>query len=103
MNNWTKFVTNFYREKKRTNKNYKFKDAMKDARGEYKKGGSAGAAAPGAAAAGAAAPFASSMDKLASLVSNANGAHPTAQPAVLAKGGAKRKGRKANATRKAKK
>lgn len=98
MNNWTKFVTNFYREKKRTNKNYKFKDAMKDARAEYKgqakKGGSAVAAVPAAA---------SGMDKLASLVTNVNAAHPTMEPVVLAKGGSKRRGRKANATRKAKK
>jgi hypothetical protein len=35
MNEWSKFVTKFYKDKKRTNKTYKFKDAMKDAKGPY--------------------------------------------------------------------
>jgi len=35
MNAWSKFVTKFYKDKKRTNKTYKFKDAMKDAKGPY--------------------------------------------------------------------
>jgi hypothetical protein len=33
---WIKFVTNFYREIKKTNPAYKFKDALKDAAKEYK-------------------------------------------------------------------
>ena len=37
MNAWAKFVTAYYKNKKRTNKNYKFKDAMKEAKGPYKK------------------------------------------------------------------
>lgn len=41
MNAWSKFVTAYYKKQKKTNKNYKFKDAMKDAKGPYKmsKGG----------------------------------------------------------------
>jgi len=37
MNAWAKFVTKFYKDKKKTNKNYKFKNAMKDAKKLYKK------------------------------------------------------------------
>jgi hypothetical protein len=37
MNAWAKFVTKFYKDKKKTNKNYKFKNAMKDAKKFYKK------------------------------------------------------------------
>ena len=36
MNNWSKFVTKFYKDKKRTNKNYKFKNALKDAIKSYR-------------------------------------------------------------------
>jgi hypothetical protein len=36
MNSWSKFVTKFYKDKKRTNKNYKFKNAMKDAKKPYR-------------------------------------------------------------------
>ena len=39
MNEWTKFVTEYYKTKKAANKDYQFKDAMKDARLEYKKSG----------------------------------------------------------------
>lgn len=39
MNEWTKFVTEYYKTKKATNKDYQFKDAMKEARLEYKKSG----------------------------------------------------------------
>lgn len=38
MSNWTKFVTEYYKKKVATNPEYKFKDAMKDAAKEYKKG-----------------------------------------------------------------
>jgi hypothetical protein len=38
MNEWTKFVTQYYREQKQANKNYQFKDAMKDAKKVYKRG-----------------------------------------------------------------
>jgi len=37
-NEWTKFVTNFYRKKKSSNPAYKFKNALKDAKKEYKGG-----------------------------------------------------------------
>ena len=37
MSNWTKYATNFYRQKKRTNKSYKFKDALKEAAKSYKR------------------------------------------------------------------
>jgi hypothetical protein len=35
---WVQCVTRVYHEKKRHNKSYKFKNAMKDAKKEYKKG-----------------------------------------------------------------
>lgn len=35
MNAWAKFVTKYYKDKRRTNKDYKFKDAMKDAKVVY--------------------------------------------------------------------
>jgi hypothetical protein len=38
MNEWTKFVTQYYHDQKRTNKAYQFKDAMKDAKKVYKRG-----------------------------------------------------------------
>ena len=41
MNAWAKFLTKFYKDKKRTQKNYMFKDAMKDAQKVYKKQGGA--------------------------------------------------------------
>ena len=37
MSAWTDFVTKFYHEKKEQNKDYKFKDALKDGAKEYKK------------------------------------------------------------------
>jgi hypothetical protein len=37
-NEWTKFVTDFYRKKKASNPAYKFKNALKDAKKEYKGG-----------------------------------------------------------------
>ena len=37
MSAWTKHVTRFYREQKKNNKSYKFKNALKDARKTYKK------------------------------------------------------------------
>lgn len=37
MSKWTKHVTNYFRNMRKTNKNYKFKDAMTDARPSYKK------------------------------------------------------------------
>ena len=37
MSKWTKHVTNYFRNMRKTNKNYKFKDAMTDARKSYKK------------------------------------------------------------------
>ena len=37
-NAWTKFVTDFYRKKKSGNPAYKFKNALKDAKKEYKGG-----------------------------------------------------------------
>jgi hypothetical protein len=48
MSKWTKHVTNYFRNMRKTNKNYKFKDAMTDARPSYKKmsGGEGDAAAP---------------------------------------------------------
>ena len=39
MNDWAKFLTKFYKDKKKTQKNYMFKDAMKDAKKVYKKKG----------------------------------------------------------------
>jgi hypothetical protein len=44
MSDWTKFVTAYYKKKHASNPNYKFKDAMKDAAKEYKKGSSASTA-----------------------------------------------------------
>ena len=41
MNAWAKFLTKFYKDKKKTQKNYMFKDAMKDAQKVYKKQGGA--------------------------------------------------------------
>jgi hypothetical protein len=38
MSDWTKFVTAFYKKKHASNPDYKFKNAMKDAAKEYKKG-----------------------------------------------------------------
>jgi len=38
MNEWTKFVTQYYHDQKQANKNYQFKDAMKDAKKVYKRG-----------------------------------------------------------------
>jgi hypothetical protein len=38
MSDWTKFVTAYYKKKHASNPDYKFKDAMKDAAKEYKKG-----------------------------------------------------------------
>lgn len=37
MSAWTDFVTKFYHEKKLQNKDYKFKDALKDGAKVYKK------------------------------------------------------------------
>ena len=37
MSAWTDFVTKFYNEKKQQNKNYMFKDALKDGAKVYKK------------------------------------------------------------------
>ena len=37
MNEWAKLVSKIYKEKSRTNKNYKLKNAMKDAKKVYKK------------------------------------------------------------------
>jgi hypothetical protein len=39
MSTWVKFVTQFYKDKKRSNPNYMFKHAMKDAAKAYKKQG----------------------------------------------------------------
>jgi hypothetical protein len=41
MSDWTKFVTAYYKKKHASNPDYKFKNAMKDAAKEYKKGSSA--------------------------------------------------------------
>jgi hypothetical protein len=45
MSDWTKFVTAFYKKKHASNPDYKFKNAMKDAAKEYKKGPSASSVA----------------------------------------------------------
>jgi len=37
MSKWTTHVMNYYKEHKKNNPNYKFKDAMKDAKKTYKK------------------------------------------------------------------
>ena len=37
MSKWTEFLTKYYNEKKKSNPDYKLKDAMKDAAKEYKK------------------------------------------------------------------
>jgi hypothetical protein len=37
MNEWAKLVSKIYKEKNKTNKNYKLKNAMKDAKKVYKK------------------------------------------------------------------
>ena len=37
MNAWATLVSKIYKEKSRTNKNYKLKNAMKDAKKVYKK------------------------------------------------------------------
>ena len=37
MNDWAKLVSRIYKEKSRKNKNYKLKNAMKDAKKIYKK------------------------------------------------------------------
>lgn len=37
MNAWAKLVSKVYKDKKKTNKNYKLKNAMKDAKKIYKK------------------------------------------------------------------
>jgi len=37
MSAWTKHVTQFYRDQKKKNTSYKFKNALKDARKSYKK------------------------------------------------------------------
>jgi len=37
MNAWAQLVSKIYKEKSRTNKNYKLKNAMKDAKKVYKK------------------------------------------------------------------
>jgi hypothetical protein len=37
MSEWTTFVTDLYKKKHATNKNYTFKKALKDASKEYKK------------------------------------------------------------------
>lgn len=37
MSNWTTFLTKFYNDKKKTNPDYQFKHAMKDAAKVYKK------------------------------------------------------------------
>lgn len=39
MSAWTDYVTKFYNEKKKTNPEYKFKNALVDASKERKKGG----------------------------------------------------------------
>jgi hypothetical protein len=44
MSDWTKFVTAYYKKKHASNPDYKFKNAMKDAAKEYKKGPSAASA-----------------------------------------------------------
>jgi hypothetical protein len=36
MSDWTKFVTNFYNEKKKTDPSYKFKNALQEAASKYK-------------------------------------------------------------------
>jgi hypothetical protein len=36
MSKWTTHVTNFYKEQKKKNPNYQFKNAMKDAKPSYK-------------------------------------------------------------------
>lgn len=41
MSDWTKFVTAYYKKKHASNPDYQFKNAMKDAAKEYKKGPSA--------------------------------------------------------------
>lgn len=42
MSAWVKFVTQFYKDKKRVNKNYSFKNAMSEAAKVYKKGSHSG-------------------------------------------------------------
>lgn len=37
MSNWTTFLTKFYNDKKKTNPDYQFKNAMRDAAKVYKK------------------------------------------------------------------
>ena len=37
MSAWTTHVTKYYRDRKRKNKNYSFKQAMKDAKSTYKR------------------------------------------------------------------
>ena len=39
MSSWTKYVTNFYNEKKKTNPDYQFKNALVEASKERKMGG----------------------------------------------------------------
>lgn len=39
MSAWTEYVTNYYNEKKKTNPNYEFKNALVDASKERKKNG----------------------------------------------------------------
>lgn len=39
---WTKFVTKYYHDKKKSDKDYKFSQALKDAAKEYKKGKTGG-------------------------------------------------------------
>jgi hypothetical protein len=39
MNDWAKLVSKIYKEKSKTNKNYKLMHAMKDAKKVYYKGG----------------------------------------------------------------
>ena len=40
MSSWTTFLTKFYNDKKKSNPEYKFKDAMKDGARVYKKSSS---------------------------------------------------------------
>jgi hypothetical protein len=39
MTAWTDFVTKIFKNKRKTDKNYQFRDALKEASGKYKKGG----------------------------------------------------------------
>lgn len=39
MSNWTKYVTKYYKEEKKKNGGYQFKDALRDAAKTYKKQG----------------------------------------------------------------